>query len=217
MPLPSQTIVADIVIATPWAERRCRNYYQPDIPPSNLTQLEAVANAILLHYQTSWASLSTTQCWMRRVESRFYGGPSNEFEANSTGGGTQGSAPAATPGGGSDDGTTVDTLADEHSLIVQIRTGQSGRSKRGRRFICGLSEKVQNAGKISMGFIAACKSFADKFPADVTVNASGLSTALHARHYDRKNSVLVPITKAYALATLGSRIDRRNPLRLSRL
>jgi hypothetical protein len=101
-------------------------------------------------------------------------------------------------------------------LIIQKRCGILGRSNRGRWFIPGLHEALQNAGVIDVEYRAACKTIADLMSTDVTVS-TGFSTVMHARHYNRKLGTVVPITKCYAIGALGTRRDRRQPIRLFRI
>jgi hypothetical protein len=159
----------------------------------------------------------STQCSVERAEGRWYGGGSENFEANSTVARQVGALTAVTPNSPSDESDSLpDTLPDEVCIIVQKRTGNTGRAKRGRWFFCGLSEQMQNAGEVDFQYRDDVKSFADLLSTSIVVT-TGFSTTLNARHYDRKDNILMPITKCYALRTMGSRRDRRSPLRLTRL
>jgi hypothetical protein len=218
MAYPVNTLVADMVTRTPWGERRNRFYFEPTVSPTGITQLEAIMNRLHAVISALAIEIMSNQCSVVRWEGRFYGTGSSEFEANSTTAAQPGNHIAVTPNSTTDETSsyTADTLPDEACLIVQKRTGTIGRSKRGRWFFCGLSEVMQNAGEIDIEYRGQAIDLANGLSSDVTVT-SGFSTILHARHYDHKNNMMLPITKCYAIRTLGSRRDRRAPLRLSRL
>lgn len=218
MSFPSNTLITDMVTRTPWGERRNRFYWDASVGPTGLTQLEAICDRVLAVIGTNYITLLSAQCQIMRFEGRFYGAGSTEFEANSTSAPLDGARVAVIPNSGTDaiESTLADTLPDEVCLIVQKRTGNIGRSKRGRWFFTGLSEQIQNAGEVDAAVRASVKVFADTLSNDITVS-SGFSTVLHARHYDKLNHALLPITKCYAIRTMGTRRDRRRPLRLSRL
>lgn len=218
MSLPNNVLVTDMVTRTPWSERRNRFYWDLSVAPTGLTQIESCCNRLHVIISDEVIGFLTTQCYVERWEGRWYGSGGAQFEANSTTAAKQGLVTAVTPGSVSDEtlSAVADTLPDEAALIVQKRTGQAGRTKRGRWFFSGLSEQCQNAGEIDIEWRQTFKDFANVLSNDVTVS-TGFSTVMHARHLDNKNSVLEPITKCYAIRTLGTRKDRRKPLTLSRL
>lgn len=214
---PRPCLVADLVTRTPWSERRNRFYFTSDTPLTGLSDVEACCNNIFVTYATLYKKLTTTQVQHVRVEGRWYGGGTSELEGNSTLPEMQGELSAVTPGSESDEeDITPDTLPDEVSLIIQKRTGNSGRNNRGRWFFCGLGESVQNAGIIDVAMYGPVKTFANKLSDNITVSGA-FSTVLHARHFDQKGGELDPITKCYAIRVLGTRKDRRSPLKLERL
>lgn len=217
MSLPSSTLVADMCVQTPWALRRNRFYFSPTVPPGGITQVEACMNRLMAVYAPVFAPIMTTQVKILRFEGQWFGGGGSGFEGNSTVGAVSGTWAAVQPNSSTDlDDQLPDTLPDEASLIIQKRTGNRARSKNGRWFFCGLSEQMQNAGQIDAQQTGLAITIATLLSDDVTVS-SGFSTVLHARHYDHKNSALLPITKCYAIRTLGTRRDRRGPLRLERI
>lgn len=216
---PANTLVTDMVIQTPWRERRVRFFWDLTVAPTGITQIEACCNRLMVTHASVWAGFMTTQVFVTRFEGRWYGPSGTTFEGNSTSAQVQGSFTAVTPNSASDatgSSASADTLPDEVCFIIQKRTGVIGRSSRGRWFICGLGEAVQNAGEVDTEYRALLKGVTDQMSTDVAVTV-GFSTVMHARHYNRKSNILQPIVKCYALRTMGSRRDRRSPLRLSRL
>lgn len=218
MPVPRPCLVTDMCVQTPWSLRRSRFYWNLTVAPTGITQIEACCNRLMAVYGTLFANLMTMQVSIVRFEGRWFGPGTQGFEGNSTVGAIQGANTAATPGLDDPPETDVqpDTLPDEVCLIVQKRTGNTSRSKNGRWFFSGLTEKIQNAGLIEPEWIGTCTTLANALSTDVTVS-SGFSTVMNARHWDQKNSDLLPITKCYALRVMGTRRDRRNPLKLERL
>lgn len=218
MALPRPCIVTDLVMKTPWGYRRNRFYWEATVQPTGITQLEAICNRVHAVISPQVAVLCTTQIEIERMEGRYFGTGTTGFEGNSTTASVQGEFAAVTPGSATDESESsiADTMPDESVLIIQKRTGNTSRSKNGRWFFSGLSEQMQNAGIIDPEMTANAKALADLLSTDITVSV-GFSTVLHARHFDQKNSNLLPITKCYALRVIGTRKDRRRPLKLERL
>lgn len=215
-PIPRSTIVCDLVTETPWALRRNRFYFTSDNAPTGLTDLEHICNRVMAVYSPLLKVMQTTQVKQLRVEGRWYGPGTTGWEANSTSAAVAGTLPAVTPNSETDaEDSMMDTLPDEVCLIIQKRTGNTGRSKYGRWFFTGLSEKVQNAGQVDQEMIANAKTLAASLSDDITVS-TGFATVLHARHWDKKNNVMLPITKCYVVRAIGTRKDRRRPLKLER-
>lgn len=217
-PIPRSTLRTALVMITPAGIRRNTFYWTLDTPPTGLTDLEACCNKALTVIGTDLKKILTTKVAIVKMEGRWYGPGTTGFEADSTIGALTGEMAASQPGGTGDDDDqgTADTLPDEVSLIVQKRTGNTGRSAYGRWFFCGLSENVQNAGKVDVQAVGLCRNFANSLSNDITVTG-GFATIMHARHWDKKNNTMRPITKCYAVATMGSRIDRRRPHQMNRL
>lgn len=215
-PIPTPVIVCDLVQVTPAGFRRNRFYFSPTVNPTGITQLEAVANRCLTVLTADIKLLCTTVVKFARAECQFKGTGGEEFEANSTIAGVPGALAATIPGALGEEATDTDTLPDDVVLIIQKRTGSKGRGKRGRWFFSGLSEQIQNDGLLTQDGPGLAKAAADNFSADIAVTGA-FTTTLHARHWDRKDSLLLPITKCYAIATLGSRMERRRPHRLERV
>jgi hypothetical protein len=208
-----------MVIKTYWRERRCRFFWDLSVAPTGLTQIEACCNRLMAQYPPFFTPYLSNQTFITRFEGRWYGGGGAAFEGNSTVAAVQGGLTTVIPNSGADatgSSGQADTLPDEACLIIQKRTGLTGRSNYGRWFIPGLGEAIQNAGEIDVEYRGLIKVTADSLSTDVVVS-TGFSTVMHARHYNRKTNALIPITKCYAIQTLGSRRDRRRPLRLSRI
>jgi hypothetical protein len=216
--IPRPVLIADLVTDTTYAERRNRFYFAADTAPTGITPLENICNFIMNKYSPLLSQFLTTQSRIVRVEGQWMGSGSTGFEANSTVAAVPGVHTAVTPGAVSEDeaSTITDTLPDEVSLIIQKRTGNTNRGSMGRWFFTGLTEKMQNHGVIARDYLTSVVSLANQFSDDITVTGSG-ATILHARHWNRKANSLQPITKCYALKVLGTRLDRRNPLRLTRV
>lgn len=218
MAVPRPCLVIDLVTRTHWASRRNRFYFEATVAPTGLTQLEACCNAVLTKIGSAWSAIMTTQAKIERAEGRWYGAGTAGFEANSTINGIQGALLGVTPGSPTDatSDSLADTLPDEVVLILQKRTGNTGRSQMGRWFISGLSEQVQNHGIIDAEMVGDIRGIADLMTENITVTG-GFSSVLSHRHWNRKANTLMPITKCYAIRAIGTRKDRRRPLTLERV
>ena len=219
MPIPRPCVVTDLVTDTTFKLRRTRFFWTTDVAPTGITDLEAICNRLMAVIPPLLAPMMTTQAKMLRFEGKWYGPGTSGWEGNSTVAAVPGENPAVTPGSETEaeEGIELvaDTLPDEVSMVIQKRTGNTGRSQMGRWFFTGLSEKINNHGRLTSTWVATAKNIANALSADVTVSGA-YATVLHARHYDQKNSVLMPITKCYVLRTLGTRLDRRRPLEMER-
>jgi hypothetical protein len=208
MPIPAGTVVTDLVIKTVHAERKSRFYWTSDVAPAEVRDMEAIANEVKTTFAAQVAALMPTTHSVLRVDARYYSGVL-DLEAPSN----TAAVPGTIPTGGT---VAVDAMPDEAALILRVQTGKLGRSKRGRRFISGLSEDINAGGAVATGARARCVALATKVAQDIEVTSDDAQfvTFLHARHYDRKFAKLEVITKCWALSAIGTRKDRRKPLAL---
>lgn len=210
MSIPNACLTADLVIHTAvGGYRRSRLYYTLSSAPATVHELTRCCNALSVKFAPLLTPLLPTSHQFLGVEGR-YKAAGVDLESNSTNGPFEGDVSA----GGEEEGTS-DGLPDEAAIIIKRITGKGGRSKRGRLFIGGLSESINNNGVIATSAIDVCKDLMNAVPEDVvfSINEETEST-MHARHWDRKNSVLEPVVSAALCLTIGSRIDRRQPLEL---
>lgn len=216
--IPTPTITADLCIKTKWGTRKSRLFYEPETLPTDEIQLGACATAIFTKFGDKIIEVLPDEHQFVAVECVFYGPGGEGFVANSSQDPLDGSLSTPDENTPESDGAgdSEDILPDECALIIQRRTGKRGRSKYGRLYIGGLSEKIQYAGEISSAYRAECVAIATAVPQDIAV-AGAFTSVLHARHWDRKNNVMEPVTKAYAVNGIGSRRDRRRPTPMSRL
>lgn len=219
MPIPTPTIVADLVVKTKWAYRRNRLYYEPTANPGDEIALGHCADAIFNAFKDDIVLLMPDEHYFQRVECRFYGPGSTGFFANSS------VAPVVGDIETPDENTTAsdiysaseDILPDEVSLIIQKKTGLTGRANQGRLFLTGLSERVNFAGEVSAGYRGSAATVAALVATDVSVSVGAFVSVLHARHWNRKTNDMKPITKTYVVNGMGSRRDRRRPVPMERL
>lgn len=222
MPFPPGTLIFDLVTKTPRGRRRNRMYYENDGGgvPNTVARLRAFANLVMTTWAPLMRPLMSADAVIEKVEAYAYnvGGP--EVEALSTIAAVEGEIPTSV----GFEGEANDLLPDEVSLMVQVRTGIIGRANRGRRFFCGLSEKVNTNGVITdTTYRDAAKDLANQLPTTIESESLDIpdedpvSVALAARHYNRKTNALLPISQAFAVETLASRRDRRQPLEFERI
>lgn len=102
------------------------------------------------------------------------------------------------------DGTiSGEELPIQDCIAIRRLTGKPGRSKRGRIFLSSISEESVQFNHLIGGHIATFQVLAADISADKT-----FLTTWHARHWDRKNNVMEPITQAKVLLRTVSRRDR---------
>lgn len=198
-PIPSSVLVADLCVRTPHRMLRTRTYWTSDTAPENETQLTVIADAIKTAFTNALPNVLPDTNYFSRVECKWYGAGNAFFFANSVA--AEGPGLIDVPDGPSEDGgsESEDVMPDSTGVIIQKKTGKRGPSKQGRIFIGGIAEKTQYGGQIAEGYESYFKTLAGKFSADITINAGGVNTVLHARHWDRKNNVMEPITKTYVV------------------
>lgn len=207
--IPNGSLVADIVIGTPYRHLRSRLYYVSDTAPETESNLVVIADAIKSHLTPTLPALLPDTNAFNRVEVKYYGAGDTLIFAQSSaaaGFGLIDAPDAQDEDGGSE---SEDIMPTETALIIQRKTGFRGRSNQGRIFIGGIAETVQMRGLIANDFIAPVKTFAAKLNVDINVAGSGFTSVLHARHWNRKTNVLRPVTKIYVVAGTGTRRDRR--------
>lgn len=215
--IPANVLVADLVIRTNRKMLRSRLYYTSDTPPDDETDLTVIADQVKVHFTPSLPNLLPTLNYFSRVECRWYGAGSAFFFANSTA--AEGAGLISSPMDSSEDGgsETEDVMPDGSAIIIQKKTGKRGPSKQGRLFIGGIAEAVNFAGEVTPGLVATTKVLAGKVAADITINTGGVVTVLHARHWDRKNNIMEPITKTYVVKGLADLNRRRAKILAERL
>jgi hypothetical protein len=103
---------------------------------------------------------------------------------------------------------STDCLPMSSTLVVAKKTTQFGRSKQGRYFFAGIGEAVQENGLVASGYVNAAKALATFLGADRT-----FTVPFHARHWDRKNNVFVPISSCLALSKIGTLRSRNKRVR----
>jgi hypothetical protein len=112
----------------------------------------------------------------------------------------------ATPTAGSAAGVNV---SDQNAVVIRKVTGMGGRQNRGRYFIGGLSSLAfspANPDEVeNITALPAYRALAAQYGSDQTL--AGI--VCHARHWDRKDSVLRVITECRVSSRIASRDDRR--------
>lgn len=222
MALPAQYMHADFHIQCVHGLRTFRLHYDIHIDgnmPSHYNHVQAFANACMAHLGPVLKEVLPVNHSIKRVVAKVHtGGGSFDIEAPSTVAEIEGNVavPVDTLGAG------PDVLPEELALIVRKITGQAGREHRGRIFIPGLHENVQESGTVEGEYIETCIDIAEKMTDPVAVEvtddeggAPDLDASYALRHYNRKGNILEPVVKCLVVETIGTRRDRRAPLRLN--
>lgn len=107
-------------------------------------------------------------------------------------------------------GTLANTpVSDQNAVVIRKLTGKAGRQNRGRYFIGGMDSScfdLDLPDEVAAAMVTPYRNLAAAYGADKTLNGQ----VVHARHWDRKNNQLVPITECKISSRIASRDDRRN-------
>jgi hypothetical protein len=209
--IPSNVLVADLCCDAGNKILRSRTYWSSDTAPENETHLTSIADAVFATFKPAYIAMMSDNYYFSRVECRWYGAGNTMFFANSSDGAAVGLIGSVNkPADGDEDSlASEDDMPLDNALVVQKKTGLRGRSNQGRLFIAGLSEKSFWRGELNQLFYVKAKALAAKVNTDINVANGGYNTTLHARHWNRKENVMRPITKVYVVKVVGSRMDRR--------
>lgn len=100
-----------------------------------------------------------------------------------------------------------DVLPEDDAVVIQRRSGLSGRSKRGRIFVPFIPKTFVEGSHLVPDGYEAFQSVATAFFSDRVIGAITYKPIL----LDRKNELLVDITAANVVLEICNRRDRYNP------
>lgn len=95
-------------------------------------------------------------------------------------------------------------MPDTIALVIQRRTANTERHKRGRMFIPGIAEDVNDNGRVSETFLSDASQLANVFGASHTSGA----VEFNARHWDRKTPDATVVTYCRVMSNLAIRKSR---------
>lgn len=144
--------------------------------------IEQFANDFMTAYTSAMTDASTTAHHFNRVELIWRDGSSVYVDGISTVASVQCSA-------------SGDVLPEQNCVVVQRRTGQPGRNKRGRVFIPFVPESYANGSSLSVTGHGAYQAIAGMIASNVTAGPD--------------DSVFIPVTKNYKTATLENVVQGR--------
>lgn len=220
-PIPRGTYVMDAVIKTLWGVRRNRFYFVSDAIAADEEDLKDIADAFHTHISGQFVDLMPDLHKLLRFEIKYYKGVDGYIFANSTPAALNGQlttpAPAGTGEGEDNDEDSEDILPDEVSLVIQLKTGIGGRANQGRRFITGLSEKIQYAGEVTPDFYPKVLALAAKIKAPFNITIAAGTESMLPAHWNRKANVMKPVTACYVVNAMGTRRDRRKSIPWERI
>jgi len=104
----------------------------------------------------------------------------------------------------------TDVLPEGDQIVIQRRTGQAGRSKRGRVFLPFVPEGLVDNSTLNSQGLPLYKTIATKFSQPIDCGALGILTPMTK---DYKNSELLPISHCRVVSEVCTRRDRRAPKR----
>lgn len=155
----------------------CTSYWEGAVAPVMTQQMAtALADDFQAQFGALWAPLANILFALEYTAVTYLCG-NIYFDAMSNDG----------PIPGNLDGNVADTkaaLGDEIALLLQKRTGQRGRRYRGRFFVPGLSEEVNDNGYIHADYVDEADDLAAFLGADfVAIVPPAAGQVWHARHY----------------------------------
>jgi len=177
----------------------CSTYWELDGALSPSFDHVEMVNDYQTQFGNYWKDLASTLNAIVLTQSIYRSGTSY-LDAHSTG--------AEIPGTVGDIPLGVDTpapLPSWDAILLQRRTGLAGRQHRGRLFIPGIDELLQNASFVEASAYVAVGALAAFLGSDQVFNA----TTFHARHWNRKNNALEVITAIRPVKELATRKDRQ--------
>lgn len=209
--LPLNSVRCVVYYRTP--NRTCTTdlYYEVDAttPITDQATIEAVADKLYTDWVAQYTAVMSNVFTFKGVMAYYKGAGDVLWE-----GGKFADAPGEYEAPISGD---EQALPDEVACVVRKLTGRAGREDRGRVFLSTVCEDQNDAGTMTLPARTAYNAFAAQIPATIVVPATvgppaTPSVTLNARHWNRKDNTLRPITAARAVATFCSRRDRRKPL-----
>lgn len=144
--------------------------------------IEQFANDFMTAYTSAMTDASTASHHFNRVELIWRDGSSVYVDGISTSASVQCSA-------------TGDVLPEQNCVVIQRRTGQPGRNKRGRVFVPFVPELYSNGSTLNTTGVGAYQAIAGMVASNVTAGPD--------------DSVFIPVTKNYKTATLENVVQGR--------
>ena len=210
MPTIPACVQVKLLIATRFDTLGNMLYYEGSPAPTASAHLIQIANGLFDHIKAQVAALYGTNSLVTAMQASYQNGGGSAIEVQTS------AAPAAGTISESlldDDPGSADELASETAVIFKKLTGLPGRKNRGRWFFGGCGEAVNYAGVVDVAYHTAALALCGVLASDVTVASGGgyAGGVWHARHWNRKDNVLVPIQVVKCDTVLGTRRDRRAP------
>lgn len=198
MPFPATPFILARIYYNIASEHQCENIYylEPVGTGIGQPQLDSACAAFSAAMGALYIAYLTDSCTYVGSRFSFYNGTA-ELESFSSSGAGAGSI-------------TGDTMPGETAIEIQRRTGLRGRQNRGRVYLAGFGEEYGNDGVVdpTSDTGVAVKAIATYTGADKTFG----SIAIHWRHYNRKDSLMVPVQVMRAMDVLVQQRKRRKPL-----
>jgi len=172
-----------------------QSYWEVDAAIATHTDAQAIADAACTAIYGLWAPLAAASASFLGLKYQHYTGTSeiDVFSAN----GSEGSL---------GDSEGVESMPDAIALEIQRRTANSERNKRGRFYVPGIAEDVNDNGIVAQDMMAPAQALATLHGADQTWNL----IVHHARHWDRKTPDATVITYCRAMRQLALRQNRKS-------
>lgn len=210
MPLPNATV--DFLKVTHYFSTPTRpvlsiqTYWSAAPSPSGVTDLTIVTVADDMHtlFGIVWAPLADSVCQLTKTRATWYGIADDGYHDGwSTGAALDGGI--THPLAGSSDVGESDALPDWDALLIRRSTGKRQRQHRGRLFIPCIAEDVNKGGVLQNEHYSTANDLA----AFLSTDQMAGPTSWHARHWNKKDNVLEPITQCLVNVNFTTRKDRR--------
>lgn len=195
-----QHLQLDIIYGPNTGEFQLQNrmFWTLETGTPTLTKIAQVADHGMALFAPLYADVLSNQ-WQVMACRAHWIGPDNDWDAVSSDGATGGSVEAA-------DG---ETLPEFGAVIIRRRTGAQGRDKRGRIFIGGVCEAMQDQGRLTGPGFTKYKAIANKMDQTFICSTPSLNFAPVTPSY--KTNSLTPVTHSQLVIDVRTRRDRMSP------
>jgi hypothetical protein len=171
------------------------SYWEASTPPTTSSNVDAMCAAAAVILAPLYSAVMNFQAKFQGITAIYKASPSEVVGSDST---------------HEVDGTLATAkMSDQNAVVIRKLTGMAGRQNQGRFFVGGLDAAIVDTNaedEIDPGDpLTAFRAIASAYGADMNMGYS----VCHARHWNRRDNILQPITECRVSSRIASRRDRR--------
>jgi hypothetical protein len=192
--IPKPVVTMVFYVTTKAGQFANVTFWSASPAPASVGDVQAIADAASAIMAPLYIAAIHSSAAYAGVHAKYEDG-THIYEADSSSG----------TGIGTVGGTAV---SDQNAAVLRKYTGLAKPRNRGRWFVSGMSSlnfASTNPDEIDSAYYASYEAIVAAFTADMTAGGS----VLHARHWNRTDNVLVPISYGKVSTRVASRDDRR--------